>query len=328
VMRSLKAAGKSVIFITHKLKEVLAVADRITVLRGGKVVGTTTPKAASEGELASMMVGRAVSLTVEKGPPAPKEPVLEVADLVVLDDRAQVAVDGVSFDVRAGEIVCVAGVQGNGQTELVESLTGLRPSVSGKVRLKDRDITKAAPKQVLEAGVGHVPEDRQRDGLIVDFTIADNLVLNTYDRPPFASRMVRDQAAIRESALARVREFDIRTPSVDIPARNLSGGNQQKVVVARELSRSISLLIASQPTRGLDVGSIEYIHRQIVKQRDGGIAVLIVSSELDEVLALGDRIAVMYRGRIVDIVPTKEASREELGLMMAGATEAKAAAGG
>jgi general nucleoside transport system ATP-binding protein len=328
VMRSLKAGGKSVIFITHKLKEVLAVADRITVLRGGKVVGTTTPEAASEGELASMMVGRAVSLTVEKGPPAPKGPVLEVADLVVLDDRAQVAVDGVSFDVRAGEIVCVAGVQGNGQTELVESLTGLRPSVSGEVRLKDRDITKATPKQVLQAGVGHVPEDRQRDGLIVDFTIADNLVLNTYDRPPFASRMVRDQAAIRESALARVREFDIRTPSADIPARNLSGGNQQKVVVARELSRPISLLIASQPTRGLDVGSIEYIHRQIVKQRDAAIAVLIVSSELDEVLALSDRIAVMYRGRIVDIVPAKEATREELGLMMAGATEAKAAAGG
>ncbi len=328
VMRSLKAGGKSVIFITHKLKEVLAVADRITVLRGGKVMGTTTPKAASEGELASMMVGRAVSLTVEKGPSAPKEPVLEVADLVILDDRAQVAVDGVSFDVRADEIVCVAGVQGNGQTELVEALTGLRPAASGKVRLKDRDITKATPKQVLEAGVGHVPEDRQRDGLIVDFTIADNLVLNTYDRPPFARRMVRDQAAIRKSALARVREFDIRTPSVDIPARNLSGGNQQKVVVARELSRPISLLIASQPTRGLDVGSIEYIHRQIVKQRDTGIAVLIVSSELDEVLALGDRIAVMYRGRIVDIVPAKEATREELGLMMAGATEAKAAAGG
>jgi simple sugar transport system ATP-binding protein len=234
----------------------------------------------------------------------------------------------VSFDVRADEIVCVAGVQGNGQTELVEALTGLRPAASGKVRLKDRDITKATPKQVLEAGVGHVPEDRQRDGLIVDFTIADNLVLNTYDRPPFARRMVRDQAAIRKSALARVREFDIRTPSVDIPARNLSGGNQQKVVVARELSRPISLLIASQPTRGLDVGSIEYIHRQIVKQRDAGIAVLIVSSELDEVLALGDRIAVMYRGRIVDIVPAKEATREELGLMMAGATEAKAAAGG
>jgi general nucleoside transport system ATP-binding protein len=328
VMRSLKDSGKSVIFITHKLKEVLTASDRITVMRGGKVVGSTTPQEATEATLASMMVGRAVSLTVEKPPARPADPVLEVADLTVLDDRDQVAVDAVSFDVKAGEIVCVAGVQGNGQTELVESLTGLRTSVSGSVRLKGRDITRVSPKEVLNAGVGHIPEDRQHDGLVVDFSIADNLVLNTFDRAPFARRLVRDQAAIREAAEERARAFDIRAPSVDIPVRHLSGGNQQKVVVARELSRPISLLIASQPTRGLDVGSIEYIHRQIVAQRDAGIAVLIVSSELDEVLALGDRIAVMYRGQIVAIVPAGRATREGLGLLMAGVTEERAAARG
>jgi ABC-type uncharacterized transport system ATPase subunit len=328
VMRSLQAGGKSVIFITHKLKEVLAIADRITVLRGGKVVATTTPQAADEGELASMMVGHAVELTVEKPPASPQGPVLDVSELSVLDDRGQVAVAGVTFDVRAGEILCVAGVQGNGQTELVEALTGLRPAASGAIRLAGGDITKANPNQVLDAGVGHIPEDRQHDGLIVTFSIADNLVLNTFDKPPFARRMVRDQAAIRRAAEERVRAFDIRTPSVDMPAGNLSGGNQQKVVVARELSRPISLLIASQPTRGLDVGSIEYIHEQIVKQRDAGIAVLIVSSELDEVLALGDRIAVMYRGQIVDVLAADRATREGLGLLMAGVTEAKAAAGG
>lgn len=275
-----------------------------------------------------MMVGRAVELTVEKPPATPRGPVLEVNELSVLDDRGQVALDAVSFDVRAGEILCVAGVQGNGQTELVEALTGLRQPASGVVRLASRDITRASPKHVLDAGVGHVPEDRQHDGLIVTFTIADNLVLNTFDEAPFAKRWVRDQTAVHQAAEERVRAFDIRTPSVDIPASTLSGGNQQKVVVARELSRPISLLIASQPTRGLDVGSIEYIHEQIVKERDTGIAVLIVSSELDEVLALGDRIAVMYRGRIVDIMPAERATREGLGLLMAGVTQAKAAASG
>jgi ABC-type uncharacterized transport system ATPase subunit len=328
VMRSLQAGGKSVIFITHKLKEVLAIADRITVLRGGKVVGTTTPEAASEQELASMMVGRAVELTVTKPPATPKDPVLDVSELSVLDDRGQLAVDTVSFEVRAGEILCVAGVQGNGQTELVEALTGLRAPASGSIRIAGRDITRASPKHVLDAGVGHVPEDRQNDGLIVSFTIADNLVLNTFDEPPFAKRWVRDQDAVHRAAEERVRAFDIRTPSVDIPASTLSGGNQQKVVVARELSRPISLLIASQPTRGLDVGSIEYIHERIVTERETGIAVLIVSSELDEVLALGDRIAVMFRGRIVDILPAEQATREGLGLLMAGVTEAEAAAGG
>jgi len=319
VMRSLKEAGKSIIFITHKLKEVLAVADRITVLRRGKVVGTTRPAETSEEELASMMVGRTVQLTVDKTVAKPKDPVLEVTDLVVHDDRGHVAVDGVSLDVRSGEIVCVAGVQGNGQTELVEALTGLRPAVAGSVRVERAEITRASPRHVLRAGVGHVPEDRVRDGLVVDFSIADNLVLDTYDQAPFAHGIVRDNDAIVAAATERKDAFDIRATSVDQPAATLSGGNQQKVIVAREFSRPIRLLIASQPTRGLDVGSIEYIHRRIIEKRDEGVAVLIISPELDEVLALADRIAVMYRGRITAIVPSDEATRERIGLLMAGA---------
>jgi simple sugar transport system ATP-binding protein len=327
VMRSLKEGGKSVIFITHKLNEVLAVSDRITVLRQGRVVGTTTPGEVSNEGLATMMVGRTVQLTVDKPPAKPADPVLVVDELVVVDDREQEAAH-VSFEVRAGEIVCVAGVQGNGQTELVQALTGLRPVASGRVELAGRDLTGRSPDAVLNAGVGHVPEDRQHDGLVVSFSIADNLVLDTYDQPPFARGVVRDFAAVHEAAVERARRFDIRTPSVDVAASTLSGGNQQKVVVARELSRPISLLIASQPTRGLDVGSIEYIHEQIVAARDSGTAVLIVSSELDEVMALGDRILVMFRGRIFGQVAGEDATREALGLLMAGVTTPREAASG
>jgi ABC-type uncharacterized transport system ATPase subunit len=332
VMRSLKAAGKSIIFITHKLKEVLAVADRITVLRLGKVIGTTAPQETTEAELAAMMVGRTVMLEVAKEPAKPKEPVLEVEDLVVRDDRGHVTVDGVSLQVRAGEIVCVAGVQGNGQTELVEALTGLRPADSGKVRILDRDVTRSSVHRVLEAGVGHVPEDRLQDGLVVDFSIADNLVLDQYDKRPFARWIVRNDGEVLSAAKERAKSYDIRTPSVLQPAATLSGGNQQKVIVAREFSRPIRLLIGSQPTRGLDVGSIEYIHERIISKRDEGVAVLIVSPELDEVIALADRIAVMYRGRIVAAVPAGTASREQLGLLMAGVSPEEAlpteAAGG
>jgi simple sugar transport system ATP-binding protein len=318
VMRGLREAGKGIIFITHKLKEVLAVADRITVVRRGKVVGEADPATATDEDLASMMVGRAVQLTVEKAAAEPGGAVLEVAGLKVLDERGHIAVDGVSFQVHSGEIVCVAGVQGNGQTELVEAVTGLRPPVEGTIRLEGRDITKADADHVLDAGVGHVPEDRLRDGLIVDFSIADNLVLDTYDKPPFARGFVRNEQAVLAAAEERARDFDVRTPSVLQPAATLSGGNQQKVIVAREFSRPISLLIASQPTRGLDVGSIEYIHSRIVGKRDEGTAVLIVSPELDEVLALADRILVMYRGRIVGVVPGADATREGIGLLMAG----------
>jgi general nucleoside transport system ATP-binding protein len=322
VMRSLKASGKSVIFITHKLKEVLAVADRITVLRRGRVVGTTNAAETTESELAAMMVGRAVQLQVQKKPMSPGEPVLEVQDLVVTDARGHVAVDGVSLEVRAREIVCIAGVQGNGQTELVAALTGLRAPVSGRIEILGRDLTFASPREVLHVGIGHVPEDRQADGLILDFSIADNMVLNTYDDPPFAHFIVRDEKEILTAARARAKQYDVRTTSVERAASTLSGGNQQKVIVAREFSRPIKLLVASQPTRGLDVGSIEYIHERIVEKRDQGAAVLIVSVELDEVMALADRIAVMYRGRIVAVVPSAEATREQLGLLMAGSSVA------
>jgi simple sugar transport system ATP-binding protein len=320
VMRSLKARGKSIVFITHKLKEVLSIADRITVLRQGRVVGSTTPAETTEHALASMMVGRTVRLQVEKSRAHPGDSVLEVRNLVVLDDRGHVAVEGLSFEVRTGEILCVAGVQGNGQTELVEALTGLTPVIGGSIRLAGRELVHDRPRRILRAGVGHVPEDRRRDGLIVGFPVADNLVLNTYDIPPFARGLRMSRNAIRAAAKERVKDFDIRTPSVDVPVANLSGGNQQKVVVAREFSRPIKLLVASQPTRGLDVGSIQYIHERIVDKRDDGTAVLIVSSELDEVMALADRIAVMFRGRIIGTVDAETTTRERIGLMMAGAS--------
>jgi general nucleoside transport system ATP-binding protein len=322
VLRSLKESGKSVIFITHKLKEVLAIADTITVLRGGRVAGTAAPADTSEAELASMMVGRAVDLRVAKEKAEPGEQVLEIDELRVRDERGHAAVDDVSLDVRAGEIVCIAGVQGNGQTELVEAITGLRPVASGSIRILGRDVARGTPRDILRAGVGHVPEDRQQDGLILDFPISDNFVLNTFDEVPFAHWIIRDEDACLAAAYERARAFDVRTRSVRDPASTLSGGNQQKVIVGREFSRPIRLLVASQPTRGLDVGSIEYIHRRIVEKRDEGTAVLIVSVELDEVFALADRIAVMYRGRIVDLTTPDELTRERIGLLMAGSTVA------
>jgi ABC-type uncharacterized transport system ATPase subunit len=320
IMRSLVEQGKSIIFITHKLREVLDVADRITVLRRGQVVGTTTPAKANKELLAEMMVGREVQLGVEKAPPKVGEVVLQVQDLVVLDDRKQVAVDQVGFDVHQGEILGIAGVQGNGQTELVEAVTGLRSPLSGKIKLLETDITHATPREITELGSAHVPEDRQQDGLVLPFSVADNLVLNTYYLPPFTKGVILQQDAILESAEERIDQFDIRTPSPLTPAGSLSGGNQQKVIVAREFSRPIKLLVASQPTRGLDVGSIEYIHKRIVEKRDEGTGVLLVSPELDEIMELSDRIAVMYRGKIVAVVPGAEATKEQIGLLMAGVT--------
>jgi simple sugar transport system ATP-binding protein len=317
IMRSLQKAGHSVLFITHKLKEVLPVADRITVLRDGRVVGSTVPAETTEQELASMMVGRSVLLRVSKDAAKPGEDVLEVDGLTVLDDRGHVAVDDVSLTVRAGEIVTIAGVQGNGQTELVEALTGLAPPLSGSVKVAGRALEHAKPRAALRAGVAHVPEDRIKDGLVATFSVAENLVLNAYDSEPFAHGPVMDPGMVRSVAVQRAKEFDIRAPSVDVEVRTLSGGNQQKVIIARELSRQIRLLIASQPTRGLDVGSIEYVHRRIVEARDQGAAVLIVSSELDEVMALADRILVMFRGHIVGERPAN-ADRDEIGLLMAG----------
>jgi general nucleoside transport system ATP-binding protein len=321
-MRSLVEQGKSIIFITHKLREVMAVADRITVLRLGGVVGTTTPAETSEANLAAMMVGREVDLEIEKEPAKVGEVVLEVRNLEVVDERMNLAVDDISFDVFAGEVLGIAGVQGNGQTELVEAITGLRPVLAGQIRIGGHDTTRATPRQVIELGVAHVPEDRQRDGLVLNYPIIDNLVLSTYYLPPFARGIVLQDKAIYEAARERARQFDVRTPSIELTAGSLSGGNQQKVIVAREFSRPAKLLVASQPTRGLDVGSIEYIHSRIIEKRDAGLAVLLVSPELDEILALSDRIAVMYRGRIVAVVDADTATKEYLGLLMAGVDSA------
>ncbi len=318
VIRGLVEQDVSIIFISHKLKEVMSIADRITVLRNGRVVGTTRPAETSMESLARMMVGREVILTVNKKPAQPGEPVLQVKDLVVLDDRKHVAVNGVSFEVRAGEVLGVAGVQGNGQTELVEALTGLRAIEGGESCILGRDTTRATPRQIFETGVAHIPEDRQRDGLVLSYPVEDNLVLNTYYLPPFAQGIQMNERSVFATAEELVEHFDIRTPSVQTLASSLSGGNQQKIIVAREFSRPIKLLIASQPTRGLDVGSIEYIHRQLIDKRDQGVAVFLVSPELDEVMSLSDRIAVMYRGKIMDIVPADKVTREQLGLMMAG----------
>jgi simple sugar transport system ATP-binding protein len=318
VFHSLVDQGRSLIFITHKLNEVLEIADRITVLRNGAVVGSTTPEEATRASLANMMVGREVLLEVEKEPPQLGEVVLDVEDLHVRDDRDLVAVDGVSFEVKAGEILGVAGVQGNGQTELVEALTGLREVESGKFEINGTDTTNFTPREITEAGSAHVPEDRQRDGLVLSFSVADNLVMNTYYQPPFARGMNLRQDEIDKAAAERVEAFDVRTPSIHVPVSNLSGGNQQKVIVAREFSRPINLLIASQPTRGLDVGSIEYIHGQILKKRNDGCAVLLVSPELDEVMSLSDRVAVMFDGKFISVLSGEEVTRERCGLLMAG----------
>jgi simple sugar transport system ATP-binding protein len=316
IMGELKAAGTAIVFITHKLREVRAIADRITVIRRGRVVGTAEPTA-SQAELASLMVGRAVSLTVGKEPATAGDVVLSVTGLVVRAGNDQVVVDDVSFDVRAGEILAVAGVQGNGQTELTEALLGLQDRVTGSARLAGRELVGRSVDSVLGAGVGFVPEDRTVDGLVSEFTVAENLVLDLYEDDRFSSGLALRPAAIRENAAARIAEYDIRTPSGDVTAGTLSGGNQQKVVLARELSRPLKLFIACQPTRGVDVGSIEFLHKRIVAERDQGTAVLIVSTELDEVSALADRILVMYRGAAVGIVPG-DTGRDVLGLMMAG----------
>lgn len=320
IMRGLAAGGKAIVFITHKLKEVLAVADRITVLRLGKVVGTADPKTATEAQLASMMVGRSVLLQVEKRAAKPGNTVLQLEGLQVRDNRGQMAVNGLSMAVREGEIFGIAGIEGNGQTELVEALTGLRKPEGGHVRLDGRDVTGAATRRLIDAGLAHVPEDRHKFGLVLTYPITDNLTLSTYDEPPFARGMFRNDGPIGEFARKLMRKFDIRAPRIQTLVRNLSGGNQQKTILARELSRQIRLLIAAQPTRGLDVGSIEFIHKQIVAERDEGVAVLLVSAELDEILGLSDTIGVLYKGQLVATMPRAEATREKLGLLMTGGT--------
>jgi ABC-type uncharacterized transport system ATPase subunit len=351
IMRQLKAGGRAIVFISHKLKEVQEIADTITVLRRGRVVGQPPP-AATDEELAALMVGRKVLLRVAKQPASPGQVVLDVRDLTVsaagggpgtsayqaaatwaAEEAAgakagtgasefapHVPVNRVSFQVRAGEILGIAGVQGNGQSELCEALMGLRPAAAGSVTLGGRDITAAQPRQRIRDGIGYIPEDRQEDGLVAAFSVAENIVLDNFDRAPYANGVALRLDAIRESAARRVQEFDIRTTSIATPAGTLSGGNQQKVILAREIGRDLKVLLASQPTRGLDVGSIEFVHRRIVEQRDEGVAVIIVSSELDEIYALADRIAVMYEGRITGFRPPT-VPEDELGLLMTGALD-------
>jgi ABC-type uncharacterized transport system ATPase subunit len=324
IVRQLRDGGTSIIFISHKLKEVQSIADTITVLRRGKVVGQRTPPATS-GDLATLMVGRDVQLRVSKEVAQPGEVVLDVDEIFVAAHQDRMGVDGLSLQVRAGEILAVAGVQGNGQTELCEALLGLRPTLAGSVKLNGRDLTHASPRDRLRSGIAYIPEDRKEDGLVGSFSVAENLILDMYDRKPFASGVNLKLGEIAKNAAARITEFDVRTGSAATPAGTLSGGNQQKVILARELGREHKVLIASQPTRGLDVGSIEFVHRRIVEQRDHGVAVVIVSSELDEIYALADRIAVMYEGKITGFrdpdVPTAE-----LGRLMAGGVDAVSAA--
>ncbi len=318
IMRDLAEQGVSIIFITHKLKEVLAIADFIGVLRRGKLVGTALPSESTETSMAEMMVGRNVILKVEKEESHPKDVILRVENLQAKDDRDQLILRGVDLEVRAGEIVGIAGVQGNGQRELVEVLTGLRPAEDGRYWLEDLECTGMSPRQITELGVAHIPEDREKHGLVMPYSLADNMVLNNYYQPPYAKGVVMNDTAIVEHGEALIEKYDVRTPSVHTHAGALSGGNKQKVIVAREFSRPTKLLIAAQPTRGIDVGSIEFIHNQIVMQRDNGVAVLVVSAELDEVLSLADRVVVMFHGKIVANLSSEEATRERVGLLMAG----------
>jgi ABC-type uncharacterized transport system ATPase subunit len=318
VLRQLtKDLGTSIVFISHKLYEVLEIADRITVIRRGKVVGQRVPAETNEEDLAELMVGRDVNLTVDRGESTPGDVVLTADALRVADDRGREVVHGVSFEVRAGEIFGIAGVAGNGQDELVEAIMGLRKKIAGRVTLDGRDVTSASPRDLHGRGVGFVPADRHRYGLILSFPITDNIVLNDYHRAPYARGLVRDDEAIRTRTQECVTEFDVRTPSITVDAGTLSGGNQQKVVVARELGRDPKLLVLDQPTRGLDVGSIEFIHRETVERRTAGSAVLLISAELDEILELSDRIGIMYRGEIVAVVDARKADKEEIGLLMA-----------
>jgi ABC-type uncharacterized transport system ATPase subunit len=325
IMRSLKEQGTSIVFITHKLREVKAIGDRITVIRRGKVVGTTPPST-SETDLAEMMVGRSVKLVVDKADAKPGDTVLEARDVTVIDSRGHAVVKDVSFEARAGEVLGIAGVQGNGQTELIKTLMGLVRPDAGKILLDGRDISSHGPREILEDGIGYIPEDRSHDGFVGAFTVRENLVLDLYKQDGFSRGIALRLDEIEQNAKQRIEEFDIRTESFNSPVSSLSGGNQQKVVVAREFSRPLKALVASQPTRGVDVGSIEFIHKRIISERDKGTAVVIVSTELDEIYALSDRIAVMYDGRIVGTV-SPDIPREEIGLMMAGASREEVATG-
>lgn len=320
IFTTLKNQGKTIIFITHKLKEVKSISDRITVLRKGKTVGTITTSEVDESGIAKMMVGREVLLRVEKEQAKPKDVVLAVENLTANDYRDLPAISNISFEVRSGEILGFAGVEGNGQTELVEVLTGLRKSTAGSIKFNGNNITNKSPRKFKDSGIGNIPEDRHKRGAILDFDISENLILGFQHKKPFSKPFKMDYKAIKDRAKKLIPEFDIRTPSPDVKIRSLSGGNQQKVIVAREISQDPDLLIASQPTRGVDIGAIEFIHRRIIEQRDQGKAVLLVSAELQEVMSLSDRIAVIYEGKIVGIVNSSEADEFKIGAMMTGSS--------
>ncbi len=326
ILRMLAGQGKSIVFISHKLNEVMAASDRVTVLRDGRVVGSVPTKETNERTLAKMMVGRDVMLTVSKAPPKLGETYLKVEDLWVDSDRELPALRGLGLEVRAGEILGLAGVAGNGQTELEEAIVGLRHVKKGRILIDGRDATNHTPRTIIDSGVGLIPSDRYGMGMLPDFSVAENLVLSTHGGPPYTRRGMLDRNAIRAHAEKLVRDFDVRTPSVDTRGGSLSGGNIQKMILARELSGRPKMLVAAQPTRGLDVSAIEFVHKQLVAQRDAGVAILLISTELDEVLSLSDRIAVIYEGQIAGTVNTAEADLHEIGLMMAGHKRAEARA--
>jgi len=319
IMKRLIAEGKSIILITHKLKEIMQVADRCTVIRRGRYIGTVeVDETVNEDSLAEMMVGREVNFDAEYSKADPQQVVLDVQNLVVKDSRGLKVVEGLDLQIRAGEVLGIAGIDGNGQTELIEAISGLKKPESGKVLLNGKDVTGHTPRKMTEAGIGHIPQDRHKHGLVLDYSIRDNMVLQTYYKEPFSKRGLMNYKAVAEKAKALIEKFDVRTPSIDVPARALSGGNQQKAIIAREVDRSPDLLIAAQPTRGLDVGAIEFIHEQLIKEREKGRAVLLISFELDEILHVSDRIAVLYEGKIVGIRDPKETTEQELGFLMAG----------
>lgn len=327
IMRNLVANGKSIIFITHKLKEITRVCDTVTIIRRGKFIDRLPVAGTNESVLAAKMVGREVSFKVDKKPAEPAQPVLEVKDLHLRDRRGVDKLRGLSLEVRAGEIVGIAGVDGNGQSELIEAITGLQKATSGQILLNRKNVAGYKPRQITESGLGHIPEDRHRHGLVLDFTVAENIALQTYYQSPFATGLQLNYPEIYKKARQLIEEFDVRTPSEHTPARALSGGNQQKAIIAREVDRDPNLLIAAQPTRGLDVGAIEFIHRRLIAQRDRGKAVLLVSLELDEILNVSDRVLVIYEGRIVGDVKPADTSEEELGLLMAGGAVANSKEG-
>ncbi len=318
VMHQLIRKGISIILITHKLREVMHIASRITVMRRGRVIGTTSPAKSNEGELAAMMVGRQVTLQFEKTPLQTQEVVLDVQELTVSDEQDREVVHRVSFQVRAGEILGIAGVQGNGQSEMALALSGLRPFKRGRLCLSGKEMTSLNPRALMNHGLAHIPEDRQKHGLVLPYSVADNQILNTYHHFPFSSFLQRHQQAVLTNSNQLIDQYDIRASGPGSPVSTLSGGNQQKVIISRELNRDICCLLANQPTRGLDVGSIEYIHQQILKLRDQGVAVLLISSELDEIMSLADTIAVMYCGKIVMNTPADQLTKEQLGAIMAG----------